>query len=144
MEKQVVAEVQGIINIPGIGFKGFIPAAFATSAANRFRSYTGTYLRQTMTAPRNPRNQPDDYEVGLSKKCAEQGADPHGQALASEVSADKKAVRVMLPIYYNKTCLDCQGVPKGEKDVCGFPREGAPKGDLGGGIRADWGNGSPA
>ncbi len=144
MEKQVVAEVQGIINIPGIGFKGFIPAAFATSAANRFRSYTGTYLRQTMTAPRNPRNQPDDYEVGLSKKCAEQGADPHGQALASEVSADKKAVRVMLPIYYNKTCLDCQGVPKGEKDVCGFPREGAPKGDLGGGIRAEWGNGSPA
>lgn len=73
MEKQVIAEAQGVINIPGIGFKGFIPTTFATSAANRFRRHTGIYLPQTMTAPRNPRNQLDEYEIGMLKKFAELG-----------------------------------------------------------------------
>ena len=133
-EKQVVAEAQGVINIPGIGFKGFIPATFATSTANRFRSHTGIYLRQTMTAPRNPRNQPAEYEIEMLKKFAEQGTGSKGQGPVSELSEDKKTVRVMLPLYYNKTCLPCHGEPKGERDVSGFLREGAKEGDLGGAI----------
>ncbi|MBI4001342.1 MAG: DUF3365 domain-containing protein [Nitrospira defluvii] len=135
MEKQVVAEAQGVINIPGIGFKGFIPAAFATSAANRFRSHTGVYLRQTMApASPPPRNQPDEYEINVLKKFAEQGAGSGSQAPVSSLSEDKKTVRVMRPLYYSKACLACHGEPKGEKDISGFPREGAKEGDLGGAI----------
>jgi hypothetical protein len=45
-----------------------------------------------------------------------------------------KAVRVMLPLYYQKACLACHGEPKGERDLSGYPKEGAKEGDLGGAI----------
>jgi len=43
-------------------------------------------------------------------------------------------VRVLLPLFYGKDCLSCHGTPKGERDVTGYPREGAKEGDLGGAI----------
>jgi general secretion pathway protein A len=40
----------------------------------------------------------------------------------------------MLPLYYNKACLDCHGEPKGQRDITGYPREGGKEGELGGAI----------
>ena len=39
MEKMAVADAQRIINMPGIGFKGFNPTVFASSAASKLRAY---------------------------------------------------------------------------------------------------------
>ena len=54
--------------------------------------------------------------------------------VVAEVDADGKSVRVLLPLFYGKDCLSCHGTPKGERDVTGYPREGAKEGELGGAI----------
>jgi hypothetical protein len=37
----------------------------------------------------------------------------------------------MVPEYYPASCLACDGSPKGEMDITGYPKEGAKRGDLG-------------
>lgn len=134
VEKIVVSDVQRIINMEGVGYKGFTPTVFAASAVSKLRAYTDITVRQTMNAPRNPRNAPDPFEA----KVLEQFADPqyprHGETIVSEVVDGGKSVRVMLPLYYGKSCLSCHGEPKGEKDVSGYAKEGRKEGDLGGAI----------
>ena len=134
VEKMVVAGEQRIINLEGVGFKGFIPAVFGTSAASKFRSYSEVYLRQTMNSPRNPRNAPDEFEMKMLAKFSDPSYPRQGEKILSEVVDGGKAVRIMLPLYYGKGCLACHGEPKGERDVSGFAKEGAKEGDLGGAI----------
>jgi hypothetical protein len=132
--KKTVADMQHIINLQGIGFKGFIPAVFGTTTAATFRSYTDVYLRQTMNPARNLRNAPDEFEVKMLARFAEPSYPRHGDQILSEVVDGGAAVRVMLPLYYQKACLACHGEPKGEKDVSGYAKEGAKEGHLGGAI----------
>jgi hypothetical protein len=47
---------------------------------------------------------------------------------------DGKSVRILLPLFYDKACLICHGEPKGQRDISGYPKEGAKEGDLGGAI----------
>jgi general secretion pathway protein A len=134
--KKTVASYQTVINIPGIKYKGLIPATFGTETASRFQSWSGIYLRQI--APerflRNPKNKPDDYESAALKALAEQPAAANEAKPNAEVTDDGKTLRMMLPLYYGKACLECHGSPKGERDITGYPREGAKEGDLGGAI----------
>jgi hypothetical protein len=132
--KRTIAKYQDIINEPGVGFKGLIPATFGTETASRFREASGNYLKQT--APdqllRNPQNKADSFE-------AEKFADPSFAhlvkgAVAAATTDDGKVVRVMLPLFYSNSCLKCHGEPKGEKDISGYLKEGAKKGALGGAI----------
>ena len=132
--KKAVGDVQHIINLEGIGFKGFIPAAFGTTVASTFRSYTQVYLRQTMDPPRNPHNSPDDFERRMLARFAELAYPRQKDAIVSELVDGGKAVRVLLPLYYQKACLTCHGQPKGERDITGYPKEGAKEGDFGGAI----------
>src|SRR4030095_5293218 len=63
--QKAVHDVQPDINKKGIGFKGFIPATFATQVAERFSKDTGLKLRQIGppgTEPRNTNNKQDDAE----------------------------------------------------------------------------------
>ncbi|WP_447979252.1 Tll0287-like domain-containing protein [Candidatus Nitrospira bockiana] len=132
--KKAVGDVQHIINLEGIGFKGFIPATFGTIVASTFRSYTQVYLRQTMDPPRNPRNSPDDFERRVLTRLANPASPRQKDGIVSEVVDGGKAVRVLLPLYYQKACLACHGEPKGERDITGYPKEGAKEGDFGGAI----------
>lgn len=134
VEKMVVADVQRIINMNGIGFKGFFPTAFASSAVSKLRAFSDVNVKQTMIAPRNPRNAPDPFEAKMLEKFADSKYPRHGEKVVSEFIEGGKAVRVMLPLYYSKSCLACHGTPKGEKDVSGYPKEGRQEGDLGGAI----------
>ena len=43
----------------------------------------------------------------------------------------------MMPIYYQRECLACDGEPKGEWDISGYPKEGAGEGDLAGAISVE-------
>jgi len=134
--KKTVASYQTVINIPGIKYKGLIPATFGTETASRFQSWSGIYLRQI--APewflRNPRNKPDEYETAALKALAEQPAAANEATPSAEITDDGKTLRMLLPLYYGKACLECHGSPKGERDITGYPREGAKEGDLGGAI----------
>jgi general secretion pathway protein A len=132
--KGVVADYQPVINRPGVGFKGFIPATFGTQAAAKFRAKTGVYLKQTQNPPRNPKNQPDEFELKILSKFADPAYPRQGEKILSENVDGGKATRVMLPLFMLKGCLPCHGEPKGEKDISGYMKEGAKEGDLAGAI----------
>ena len=132
--QKTVASYQTVINMPGIKYKGLIPATFGTETGARFQSWSGVYMKQT--APdglvRNPKNKPDAFESAEMKKMGEPSFPRGGEQVVSAMAEDGKTVRVLLPLFYGKDCLICHGTPKGERDVTGYPREGAQEGDLGG------------
>ena len=132
--KKTVASYQMVINMPGIKYKGLIPATFGTETGARFQSWSGVYMKQTApdSLVRNPKNKPDAFESDEMKKMGEPSFPRVGEQIVSTVMEDGKTMRVLLPLFYRKDCLICHGSPKGERDVTGYPREGAQEGDLGG------------
>jgi general secretion pathway protein A len=133
--QKAVQEVQPLINKKGIGFKGFIPATFGTTVADRFSRDTGVNLRQISppgVAPRNPGNKPDAQEE-QALRAVEKSHPRVGDHIVEQQLANH-SVRVLLPLFYGKQCLGCHGKPKGEVDISGYPREGFKEGDLGGAI----------
>ena len=134
--QRAVHEVQADINKKGIGFKGFIPATFATQVAERFSKDTGLKLRQIGppgTEPRNPNNKPDDEEE-LLLAAVRKNHPRVGDHIVEQQLSEGSGVRVMLPLFYNRQCLSCHGSPKGEVDISGYEKEGFKEGDLGGAI----------
>lgn len=134
--KKTIAYHQVVINIPGVRYKGLIPATFGTETAQRFQKWSGVYLKQT--APqrlvRNPTNAPDTYESDVLTRIAAQSNESTSNGIISEVVEGGRAVRLLLPLFYGKSCLGCHGEPRGERDISGYPKEGAKEGDLGGAI----------
>jgi Protein of unknown function (DUF3365) len=137
--REVMDEQQDSINRPGIGFKGFVPAVFARLANEKFGSKAGEEAQLRVTAPeqlvRNRKSLPDEWEKSVIEKVfsdpgRSEGA-PHTEV--GEVSG-RQAFRMLLPEYYTESCLSCHGMPKGEVDVTGYPKEGGKAGDLGGAI----------
>ena len=132
--KKTVDSYQPAINVPGLKYKGLIPATFGTETATRFQSWSGVYMKQT--APiglvRNPKNKPDEFEAAALEKL-EHSSSKDVDGIVSETIGDT-SVRVLLPLFYSKACLGCHGEPKGERDISGYPREGKKEGDLGGAI----------
>lgn len=134
--KDTIASYQPVIDIPGLKYKGLIPATFGTETAARFHKHSGVYLKQT--APdglyRNPKNKPDEYEAAAFRKFSDPRFTLEGDVVTSDVVENGKSLRVMLPLFYGKACLSCHGEPKGERDITGYAREGAKEGTLGGAI----------
>lgn len=129
--KDVVRDAQVVINQRGIGYKNFIPATFGSQAAARFSKRSQVQLKQTAIQPRNPKNEPDEYESSVLHWLSGR---PNGEAYVSELTESGKTLRVMMPIYYQSACLACHGAPKGEWDISGYPKEGAKEGELAGAI----------
>lgn len=129
--KEVVRDAQIVINQRGIGYKNFIPATFGSQAAARFSKRSQIQLKQTATQPRNPKNEPDEYESSVLLWLSGR---PNSDAYVSELTDSGRTLRVMMPIYYQQACLVCHGTPKGEWDISGYPKEGAREGDLAGAI----------
>lgn len=136
---EVVAEHQGLINTPDMGFKGFIPAVFARLVNERFGEKIGGIASVKVTAPpdlvRNRKARPDGWETAvIEDKFLAPGWDK-GAAWYEMVEGEQgPAFRMLIPEYYSASCLSCHGEPAGEVDVTGFPKEGGQVGDLGGAI----------
>lgn len=137
--RQVMAENQGTINAPDVGFKGFIPAIFARLVNEKFQEQVGAEARVKVTAPeelvRNRTARPDDWERSiLEDKFA--GSDwPKEQSFSEVVTVEgRPAFRMIVPEYYRASCLSCHGGPTGEMDITGYPKEGGEEGDLGAAI----------
>ena len=134
--KKTVATYQTVINMKGLQYKGLIPATFGTETGARFQAWSGVYLKQT--APehllRNPKNKPDAFEIAAMQKMGDPSFPRDGEQTLSELVEEGKRLHVLLPLFYGKACLSCHGSPKGERDITGYPREGAKEGELGGAI----------
>ncbi len=129
--KEVIRDAQVVINQRGIGYKNFIPATYGSQAAARFSKQSHVRLKQTTLQPRNPKNEPDEYEASVLKWLAGR---PRAEAYVSELTEEGKTLRVVMPIYYVEECLKCHGEPKGDLDISGYPKEGHREGDLAGAI----------
>ena len=129
--KEVINDAQLVINQKGVGYKNFIPATFGSQAAARFSKRSHIRLKQTTLNPRNPKNEPDEYEASVLTWLSGR---PQADAYVSELTDGKQTLRVVMPIYYEKACLACHGEPKGEVDVSGYPKEGHKEGALAGAI----------
>ena len=134
--KKTIDSYQTPINIPGIRYKGLIPATFGTETAKRFQTWSGIYLRQIAPEKflRNAKNKPDTYEAAVLQALAEQSSTSAESPPKWEVTDGGQTLRLMLPLYYSKACLECHGEPKGQRDISGYPREGGKEGELGGAI----------
>lgn len=130
---EVITEAQPLINTPGMGFKGFLPALFARKSFEAFNQ-KGSNIRGKLTAKiyRNAKNAPDAWEI----KALDQflGKDyPKGKAISETTKNDsgEKVLRYIKPEYYVGACLKCHGDPKGERDITGGLKEGFKDGDAG-------------
>lgn len=129
--REVVRDAQVVINQRGIGYKNFIPATYGSQASARFSKASHVRLKQTAIQPRNPKNEPDEYEVSVLTWLSGR---PRAEAYVSELTEEGRTLRVVMPIYYEKDCLVCHGAPKGDLDISGYPKEGHNEGDLAGAI----------
>ncbi len=129
--KEVVSDAQVVINQRGIGYKNFIPATYGSQAAARFSKQSHIRLKQTALHPRNPKNEPDDYEASVLKRLS---GLPRAEEYVSELIDHGQTLHVVMPIYYVTACLTCHGEPKGDLDISGYPKEGHLEGDLAGAI----------
>jgi general secretion pathway protein A len=132
VSKQVVADAQPQINQLGVGFKGFIPAVFGARVAGRLAEMSGVRVKQTALAPRNQSNAPDTFEKAALLVFADP-SHPRDKVI-SEVTAGSHVLRLMLPLYATRRCLDCHGEPKGQPDRTGHSREGLQLGQNAGAI----------
>jgi Protein of unknown function (DUF3365) len=127
---------QSTINAKGVGFKAFIPAVFARLVNEAFESRAKDEAQIKVTAPeqlvRNRKSRPDEWESDVIRSKL-LGTDwPRGQAYTAEtLTRGRSSYRMMMPEYYSTSCLSCHGLPKGETDITGYPKEGGKEGDLG-------------
>ena len=132
-------EAQALINEPGKGFKGFLPAVFGGRVANNFSTAMAGTFAIKLTAPkayvRNRANRPDEWEDKVIESMFKQPGYEKGKAYAETVPVKGRAAyRYILPEYYGASCLACHGDPKGEVDITGGKKEGAKLEELGGAI----------
>jgi hypothetical protein len=134
VEKEVVDEVQPVINKAGISFKGFIPVVFARRVGEQFYRKSGVRMKLTTINYRNAKNKPDDFESEVLRMFSD-SRHPKGQSYVRNTMVDGRPVLRMLdPEYAAATCLACHGAPKGALDVTGMRKEGLKDGDLAGAI----------
>jgi hypothetical protein len=137
--REVMAEAQPMINEPGKGFKGFLPAFFARHVAEKFSKAMDGKFFIKLTAPanyiRNRANRPDEWENGVIENKFKSTGYRKGQHFG-EAGTHKgvPAYRLIVPEYYGESCLTCHGTPQGEVDISGGKKEGGVLGELGGAI----------
>jgi hypothetical protein len=137
--REVMDKAQPLINRQGLGFKGFIPAAFAKQVADAFRKNAAGLADLKVTAPRgyvrNRASAPDPWEDQVMETRFK-GHDWTKGKSYTEVAEHKgqRAFRLISPEYYAASCLSCHGEPRGQLDITGGKKEGAKEGDLGGAI----------
>ena len=139
--EEVIDEAQPRANDSSRGFKGLLPAVFAYRVAERFRRKVGELGYLKLTAPsemvRHQANLPDAWEDQMIKSKFQSGRWKKGEFVEQEAQLDgKKAYRVLIPEYYETSCLACHGEPRGSADITGGKKEGGRLGDLGGAISA--------
>jgi signal transduction histidine kinase len=97
-----------------------------------FSQETNYTTRFVNFSPRNLADTPDDFEsAALQAFKADSGVK---EFYAFSEYGGMEVFRYSAPMEIQETCLECHGMPAGEIDVTGFPKEGWNKGEIGGAI----------
>jgi hypothetical protein len=109
--------------------------------ADRFSTKMSNHAYLKLTAPaeriRRRENAPDAWETRMIKARFQSPAWQQGHLVAEEGELNgRKAYRLLIPEYYESSCLNCHGEPRGATDMTGWKKEGGKLGDVGGAISA--------
>lgn len=113
-------------------YQGLHCAIAGRSIGNLFSSQTDYTTRFVNFNPRNPNDEPDEWEAAAL--TAFQGDGAVREYYGFESFDGQEMFRYSAPMTIDANCLQCHGEPVGELDVTGFPKEGWTIGDVGGAI----------
>lgn len=114
---EVMDQAQPLINDPNRGFKGFVPAIFTYRVSDAFSRKVGDLAYLKLTAPeeliRHSGNAPDTWENRIIKTKFQSGMSQKGKVVAEVAELyGHSAYRVLIPEYYDASCLACHGGPQ--------------------------------
>jgi methyl-accepting chemotaxis protein len=116
--------------VPGKEFKHVqqVPVVVAWNVAQKYAEAQKMTFHTPAQAPRNPKNQPDDFEQRALDSFQK---DPSlAEYSERRVENGEDVMRYAQPVRLTADCLQCHGFPVGEKDPFGYPKEGMKVGDL--------------
>ena len=116
--------------VPGKNFKTLhqVPVVVAWSVAQEYASAQGMEFRTPSLTPRDPKNEPDDFERRALQAFQK---DPALKEFSErDVESGKDFMRYAQAVRLTQDCLQCHGDPAGTKDPFGFAKEGMKAGDL--------------
>ncbi|MGA7342083.1 MAG: methyl-accepting chemotaxis protein [Terracidiphilus sp.] len=116
--------------VPDGKFKSLdqVPVVAAWSVAQSYADRNGMSFRTPSLTPRDPKNQPDDFERRALEAFQN---DPSLKEFSERASVDGKDVmRYAQPVRLTQDCLVCHGDPVGAKDPFGYTKEGMHVGDV--------------
>jgi methyl-accepting chemotaxis protein len=116
--------------VPDKSFRSLkqVPVVVSWSVAQKYASDQQMEFRTPSLNPRNPKNQPDEFE----RRALESFQKNSALAEYSERMPDggKEVMRYAQPVRLTQDCMLCHGDPAGEKDPFGNRKEGMKVGDL--------------
>jgi len=116
--------------VPGQNFKTLnqVPVVAAWSVAQAYANGHDMVFHTPSLTPRNPKNQPDDFERAALEAFAKDGSLKEFSERRTENG--KEVMRYAQPVRASEDCLFCHGDPVGQKDPFGYTKEGLKVGDL--------------
>jgi methyl-accepting chemotaxis protein len=116
--------------VPDHNFKSLnqVPVVAAWLVAERYADKNNMKFRTPSLTPRDPKNQPDDFErraLEMFQKNPELKEFSERQSVG-----DKEVMRYAQPVRLTQDCLVCHGDPVGQKGPFGYAKEGMKVGDL--------------
>ena len=118
------------IMVPNRDFKHLqqVPVVAAWSIAQQYAEAQHMTFHTPSLSPRNPKNQPDEFERRALEKFQQ---DPSLQEYSERaVENGEDVMRYAQPVRLTADCLLCHGDPAGAKDPFGYTKEGMKEGDL--------------
>jgi methyl-accepting chemotaxis protein len=105
-----------------------VPAVAAWRVAQRYAKDNDMTFHTPSLNPRNPKNQPDDFERRALEIFQR---DPARKEYSERAAVNgKEMMRYAQPIRLTQDCLVCHGDPAGQKGPFGWAKEGMKAGDL--------------
>ncbi len=100
-----------------------VPIFVAMRLAERNAEDGGYEFRVPKVNPRDPANEPTEFEYQILQEMKEKNLD-------MKVVMEKNQIRVFHPVRLTRDCLVCHGEPAGELDVLGGIKEGWNAGEM--------------
>lgn len=116
--------------VPNHDFKHLeqVPVVVAWKVAQRYAAGAGMEFKTPSLSPRDPKNQPDDFERRALQSFQ---ANPELAEYSERViEGSREFMRYAQPVRATQDCLFCHGDPAGSKDPFGYTKEGLKVGDL--------------
>lgn len=138
---EVIDNAQPLINDPNVGDKAFPPAVFVYQVAQRFNKKVKHLAYLKFTAPEEliqvKTNLPDKWEASIIKSKFQSPSWIKGEQVAEVAELNgKKAFRLMIPEYYDASCLQACHNTSSTADSSEQKTPISKVGDLGGVISA--------